>query len=410
MRPKGRGVWNPAFVLVVAISFTSYLSFHGLNSGTTVYLSLVGGSTAFAGVLAALYSVAAGVARMALGPVIDRRGRAAVMSVGAASFFLGAVLAGLSQGGLALVAGRALQGVGFGAITTAAATAAADVLPESRMGEGLGYYGLGNALSLSVGPALALFLVAADPPETLFFALAGLSVVVFVLTLFCRYERHPARLPETASYRERLRAGAEGKGREACPERGVRRFFESRALCGALPMMFMSAANGFSVFFAGLYGTSLGLANAGLYFTLSAASMVVVRLKSKAYMDRVLPIKVFTVAVGTGLAGLALLLAAPALPWLFYVAGLLYGFSLGITLPLNQSVAVKNTPVERWGAGNALFLLASDVGVACTCVLWGVVNDAFGFWAAIVGAMACMAVAYALAWAVYPPWAKRPAG
>ena len=174
-------------------------------------------------------------------------------------------------------------------------------------------------------------------------------------------------------------------------------------------MMFMSAANGFSVFFAGLYGTSLGLANAGLYFTLSAASMVVVRLKSKAYMDRVLPIKVFTVAVGTGLAGLALLLAAPALPWLFYVAGLLYGFSLGITLPLNQSVAVKNTPVGRWGAGNALFLLASDVGVACTCVLWGVVNDAFGFWAAIAGAMACMAVAYALAWAVYPPWAKRPA-
>ena len=60
MRPKGRGVWNPAFVLVVAISFASCLSFHGLNSGTTVYLSLVGGSTAFADVLAALYSVAAG--------------------------------------------------------------------------------------------------------------------------------------------------------------------------------------------------------------------------------------------------------------------------------------------------------------------------------------------------------------
>ena len=103
------------------------------------------------------------------------------------------------------------------------------------MGEGLGYYGLGNALSLSVGPALALFLVAADPPETLFFALAGLSVVVFVLTLFCRYERHPARLPETASYRERLRAGAEGKGREACPERGVRRFSRAAPCAGRCP-------------------------------------------------------------------------------------------------------------------------------------------------------------------------------
>ena len=99
------------------------------------------------------------------------------------------------------------------------------------MGEGLGYYGLGNALSLSVGPALALFLVAADPPETLFFALAGLSVVVFVLTLFCRYERHPARLPETASSRAAA-GGSRGQGTGGMSlERWIHRAFSRAAPC-----------------------------------------------------------------------------------------------------------------------------------------------------------------------------------
>ena len=38
------------------------------------------------------------------------------------------------------------------ASATAAATAAADIVPVERLGEGLGYYGLGQALGFAIGP------------------------------------------------------------------------------------------------------------------------------------------------------------------------------------------------------------------------------------------------------------------
>ncbi len=164
----------------------------------------------------------------------------------------------------------------------------------------------------------------------------------------------------------------------------------------------LSPAFGFAIYFAGLYGTTLGLGNAGLFYTVSAVSMVAVRLSSKSFMDRVAPIKVFTVAILCGLVAFALLLAAPANLLLFYVAGLFYGVCLGIGSPLNQSVSVKNTPPERWGAANALFLLSVDVGIGISAVIWGVVNDLGGFSVTICCVMACIVASYAVAWKVYP--------
>ena len=100
-------------------------------------------------------------------------------------------------------------------------------------------------------------------------------------------------------------------------------------------------------------------------------------------------------------------LPATATEWLFCLAGLPYGLFLGIMMPVNQTVAVKNTPPERWGAANALYLLALDVGVGIVCVAWGILNDAFGYTAAIVCAMAFMVVAYAMAWICYPARDKQ---
>lgn len=400
-------LWTPYFVLIILIMFVSYVSFHGLNSGTSVYVDHQGGTAQFAGILASIYSISAALARTVFGPLIDERGRALIMRVGALAFAVGALVIGFIQAEWALVFGRVFQGIGFGALTTSAAAAAADVLPMSRLGEGLGYYGMGNALAQSIGPALALSLVALDPPELMYYALAGASIVVFILSALCRYEKNPHALPATSNYRIRKESSAEESGDSvSIPLKGFARFYEPHALSGALPMMFMSAANCFSVFFAALYGASLGIANGGIFFTFSAISMVVVRLCSKLYMDRILPFRSFSISVVIGLAGLTCMLLSAQVSWLFYLAGFLYGWSLGMTLPINQSVSVKNTPEGRWGTGSALFFLLSDAGVAISTIAYGSLTDLFGFEASIFGAMACMVVAFILAVVFYPPWAK----
>lgn len=437
----------------------------GLNSSTSVYVALYGGTAAYAGVLAAVFSGAAAVVRLLSGPLIDGRGRRIVMLFGFAVLIVGTVGPLFTHDVVPFVVFRILQGAGFSAVTTASATAAADALPASRMGEGIGYYGLGQALSMSVGPALALALVSTDPPENLFVGVTAIAVIGLSMIFLCRYEKHPEMLPEEAVYRRRLeegeseaaRTGAAEAGKESkqveASEGGKRaeaagaleaagragaaeaieaaetttstaqsrmegqpkresiasRIFEKHALPGTLPMIVLSPAFGFVIFFVGLYGASLGVGNAGLFYTLSAVSMILVRLKSGAFMDRFAPIVILPVALACGLVAFAMLVACgtvldgtPVRDAVFNLSGIVYGFCIGIALPLNQSVAVKNTPPERWGAANALFQLANDVGIGGACVIWGIVNDCFGFPVTICCAMCCIAASYFVARAVYP--------
>lgn len=437
-------LWSTTFVLVVVSTLCCFMVGQGLNSSTSVYVALYGGTAAYAGVLGAVFSGAAAVVRLLSGPLIDGRGRRIVMLVGFAVLIVGTVGPLFTHDVAPFVVFRILQGAGFSAVTTASATAAADALPASRMGEGIGYYGLGQALSMSVGPALALALVSTDPPENLFVGVTAIAVIGLAMIFLCRYEKHPEMLPEGAVYRRRLeegeseaaRTGAaealEVTGRAGAAEAAeasetttstaqsrmkgqprresiASRIFEKHALPGTLPMIVLSPAFGFVIFFVGLYGASLGVGNAGLFYTLSAVSMILVRLKSGAFMDRFAPIKILPFALACGLVAFAMLVACgtvldgtPVRDAVFNLSGIVYGFCAGIALPLNQSVAVKNTPPERWGAANALFQLANDVGIGGGCVIWGIVNDCFGFPVTICCAMCCIVASYFVARAVYP--------
>ena len=406
-------LWSTTFVLVVVSTLCCFMVGQGLNSSTSVYVALYGGTAAYAGVLAAVFSGAAAVVRLLSGPLIDGRGRRIVMLVGFAVLIVGTVGPLFTHDVAPFVVFRILQGAGFSAVTTASATAAADTLPASRMGEGIGYYGLGQAIAMSIGPAFALALVSMDPAENLFIGATAAAALGLALIFFCRYEKHPETLPEEAVYRrerEEKRTRSEGAKSEGARREGfISRIFEKRALPGTLPTLVIAPAFGFVIFFVGLYGTSLGVGNAGLFYTLSAVSMIIVRLKSGAFMDRFAPIKILPVALAFGVVAFAMLIAcgtvldsSPARDAVFYLAGIVYGPCIGIVNPLNQAVAVKNTPPERWGAANALFQLAIDVGIGCASVIWGLVNDSFGFPVTICCVICCAVASYFVARAVYP--------
>ena len=275
---------------------------------------------------------------------------------------------------------------------------------------------------MAIGPAFALYLVGTDPASNLYLGLTLAGIVGLIAAFFVRYEHRPKVLPETSAFRmryerkqesERAREersealdaspdASDGVAASVAKQGGLSSLFEPRALAGALPVMVISPTFGFGIFFVGLYGTELGVGSASLFYTIAAVSMIVVRLKSGAFMDRVVPIKIFTVAVICGLVTTAMLFFAAVSDWIFYLSGISYGLCLGLAMPVNQSVAVKNTPSDRWGAANGLFLLAQDLGIGLSSVLWGVTAEQFGFQVTIVLVACCIAASYAIAWASYP--------
>lgn len=417
-------LWSRTFITIVALTLCCFLVGQGTNAGTSVYLDRMGETATLAGIGAAVFSAAAAVSRLLCGPIIDRKGRAIVMATGAAIMLAGTIGPVFSNVHELFILWRFLQGMGFAIATTASATAAADVLPLSRLGEGIGYYGLGQAIAMSIGPALAMFLVSTDPAENLYLGFSAAAVCALAFALTCRYEKNPRVLPETSAYRRRWEKQRTGKESSPCEEakvasdagslenRGVKALLdgivEPRALPGTIPMMIISPAFGFGIFFVGLYGTTLGVGNAGVFYTISAIAMIAVRLKSKSFMDTVAPIKIMGVSAASGLICYGMLLACGiwsnfgALDIVFYFAGIFYGLCLGLAMPVNQTVAVRNTPDERWGAANALYLLATDIGIGTASVIWGVINDSFGFTTTICCVMACIAASLIAARVCYP--------
>ena len=309
---------------------------------------------------------------------------------------------------------RLLQGAGFAAVTTAAATAAADVLPAERLGEGIGYYGLGQAIAMSIGPALAIFLVSTDPAENLFRGLSISAAAVFLISFCCHYENKPERLPETSTYRRIANQRTEQEQRQQKDEGVFHRIFEPGALAGALPMMVICPTFGFGIYFTGLLGTKLGVANAGLFYTVSAVAMIIIRLSSRTFMDRTPAIRLHAASALAGIVFCAMLVAAEqiaagnaARDALFYLAGIPYGLCLGMALPVNQTVSVKNSPPERWGAANGLFLLLNDVDIGIAAIVWGVTNDLLGFTATLGFVALLVFTSVVVAWFTYPASEKR---
>ena len=271
---------------------------------------------------------------------------------------------------------------------------------------------------MSIGPAFALYLVGTDPSTNLYVGLALVGFAGLVIALNARYESKWQTLPSSSAYRIKMETRLELDSKdgqapssttvttsetinsEKYPEgdqvskrtlRDSFNIFEPRALPGAIPQMIMCPTFGFGVFFAGLYGTTLGYTHAGLFYTISAVSMIIIRMISKHFMDTVPAIKTMTGAVACGILCCLMLLAAPYGEPVFLASGIFYGLATGISLPLNH----------------ALFLLANDIGIGFASVIWGVINDSFGFQTSIVCVIVCLIASYASAWIVYPARDKR---
>lgn len=432
---EGKGkLWTPAFLLVLAIALLSFIICQGNNNGSPIYISFYGGNNLFAGLLILEFSLAAAVVRIFLGRKMDTSSRKRVMLAGAIVTLAGSFGAVLFPVLELQVIYRALQGLGFGLCTTAASTAAADIIPLERLGEGLGYYGLGQSLGMVIGPSLAIVLVSFSYHESLFVGMSILGVLLILAVLACNYEKHPERLDPTCAYRigkaaghqtvaqvaeeeeeaqaatsdaaNAVQAGDKAQGAQSAPaSRSPRGFlasvFEIAAFPGALPMLVICFGYSIVTNFASKFGVEQGIANPGMFFICAAITMTLVRIGGGRFLDSVRPLVILVIPVVTGVVCFWLLATTPSEVG-FYIAGICFGISMGLSFPLFNTVAVRCSPIDRRGAATALYLLANDLGVGIGAVIAGEVIDVVGYAASFWGGAAMMIAAFIVGAIVFP--------
>lgn len=347
-------LWNRNFILIILVNLVIFISFQMLMPTLPVYAANLGGSERDVGLIIGIFTISAVLIRPYAGKMLDSAGRRLPMLLGLVIFAVAVFIYNWAWSIVALLVMRLLHGVGWALVSTGAGTVATDSIPRHRLGEGMGYFGITGTLSMALAPVLGLFIINQYGFTSLFFISAGVALVALILATTIGY-----RPPET----------------EKAP-RGP--LFEPKAYRPSLTIFFVTTTYGAVVSFIALYGQQVGITNIGIFFTVYAIALTVIRPLAGMLADR----KGFDIVVIPGLIMILaamLVLSQAGVLWMFLLAGVLYGLGFGSVQPSMQALAVKDVPPQRRGAANGTLFSAFDLGIGIGAVIWGTVSQAIGY-------------------------------
>lgn len=372
---------TPSYCLIIAANFLLYLGFWLLIPVLPFYLTeRMGVGQGTVGAVLSCYTVAALCIRPFSGYLLDTFARKPLYLVAYTTFM--AVFAGyLVAGTLTLfILCRMVHGLAFGMVTVGGNTIVIDIMPASRRGEGLGYYGLANNLAMAVGPMTGLFLHDAGMSYTLIF---GCALVACAIGLAC------ASLVRTP-YKPPVRR----------PPIALDRFLLIKGIPAGVSLMMLSVPYGMTTNYVAMYARQIGITSpTGFFFTLLAAGMAVSRLFSGRMVDRGKVTQVIAAGMYVVVACFGLLSAcAFVVQWnsdwctlLFYLIALLLGIGFGTMFPAYNTLFVNLAPNSQRGTATSTYLTTWDVGIGLGMACGGYIAQVANFSSAY-GFGACLAL------------------
>lgn len=314
------------------------------------FAGTLGAAAALMGVLTALMNACSLVVRPIAGNLSDRLPKRALAGAGAALMLATGLGQALAPNTVVLAAMRLANGAGYSLCSVCMATWFAKTLPPARVGQGVGIFGLMNALGMAVGPALGIAVsdtLGYRPALALSAAFAGLSFVGILLV-------RDAGVPRAEK-----------------DERPRLRLLDVRAVPAALVVALFTIPYMATQSFLVSYAEACGLeVPTGLFFTVYAVALMALRVLLGRAFDRVGFVS-FVVASGVSAAGSLALLALMDGPVGLLLAAPLMAGGYGVMCSVCQSTAVRAVGPEHVGLANSTYYMGFDIGMTLGPVIGG---------------------------------------
>lgn len=340
------------YIEILAANFLLYFGFYLLMPILPFYLSEIFHSeNGTIGIILSCYTVAALCIRPFSGYLLDTFARKPLYLL--AYFLFTAAFGGyLLAGTLTLFTLiRIFHGLAFGTVTVAGNTVVIDIMPSSRRGEGLGYYGMMNNTAMSIGPMVGLFLHDAYSFEVIFWcALISCALGFMMASLVKTPVREPVKREPVS----------------------LDRFILLKGIPAGICLLLLSVPYGMTSNYIAMYAQQIGItAETGFFFTFMAFGMATSRLFSGRLVDRGKITQVIE-------AGLYLVcfcfFGLSACGWLinwnnqwttcfFFLIALLLGIGFGTMFPAFNTLFVNLAPNSQRGTATSTYLTSWDVGI-----------------------------------------------
>lgn len=358
-----------SYCFILAANFLLYFGFWLLIPVLPFYLSEVfsaGNSTI--GIILSCYTVAALCIRPFSGYFLDSFARKPLYLM--AYFIFMTMFAGyIIAGSLTLfIMFRIIQGVSFGMVTVGGNTVVIDIMPSSRRGEGLGYYGLSNNIAMAVGPMSGLFLHDAGMSFTTIFCCSlGSCMAGFVCASLVKTPYKPPVRREPIS---------------------LDRFILLKGIPAGISLLLLSIPYGMTTNYVAMYAKQIRInATTGFFFTFMAIGMAISRIFSGKIVDRGKITQVISAGLYLVVFSFFLLSACVYLiSWnnmvctiVFFSVALLLGVGFGIMFPAYNTLFVNLAPNSQRGTATSTYLTSWDVGIGIGMLTGGYIAEVSTF-------------------------------
>lgn len=359
-------LWTRDYVFVCISAFMMSFSFFILVPTLPLYLKdTFGISQALVGVVLSCYVIAVLSVRPLAGFVADTLPRKSVYIAAYAVFvasFLGYFF--ITQTLALFILLRVFHGFSFGMLTTAGNTLVIDVMPSSRRGEGLGYYGVTNNLAMAFGPMAGLFVISSGNYNLLFLTSLVTGSIGLILASL-------VRAPRKVLEKTEFKLSAD-------------RFFLKEGIRACFAFFLLAMPYGMTTSYMALYAHEVGIThNAGLFFTVMAAGLIASRLNSgkrvnKGFVTETIRTGIciaFLGAMGEALLSTVASWSIAAAYVTYFVTAFLFGYGYGTMFPAYNTLFINLAPNSRRATANATYLTGWDVGIGGGMLVGGAISE-----------------------------------
>lgn len=356
------GLWSRNFISLIITNGIFFSGFHLLLPVLPLYVAKMGGTPTQVGLVAGIFVFSAIAIRMCTDIGKKYLGTINCLFVGIVISLLCALSYIIFKSVDGLLAIRIAHGVGFGIATTFYATLAAVIIPNSRKGEGMGYFGLGTTVAMAVAPALGLWL-ALDYSYTAVFELAvACQIIAMVWTFFCHFEKTP-----------NINVQRNKSGISVMDQFAVK----GARLPAFLTLLF-GIGYGSVLNFVSVLANINHIDNPGYFFLVSTICVCISRLFSGRIYDRNGPSSIIIPGILFFLVAFFWLAHIHSEFW-FTVCSAVYGFGLGALFPGLQTQILTLVPSDKSSAASATFYNMLDIGNGCGAIVYGMIAVTTGY-------------------------------
>lgn len=349
-------LWSLSFISLMIANALLFMAFEMLLPTLPLFITTLGGNATQIGLVTGIFMVSAISIRPFAGILATKLNKKYLLFIGAA---ISAATTGayyLAPNIEVLMAIRIVHGIGFGLATTFFATIIAEVIPIERRGEGIGYFGVGETVAISIGPMVGIMLLDVYGYQRLFI---GAMAIVLLATLSIFFVK---RKDDDVLQIQKVPV----------------KLFEKRVLLPTFLILLVGVSAGAIMSYMSLYAIEKGYEHVGLFFFAIALASFVVRFISGRLFDKYGQGIILIPGGILALAGLCILYLAQA-DTAFLVAAILYGLGFGAIFPTIQTWCLNLVKEHEHEGAMASFFNMFDVGIGGGAILLGLVATRYSY-------------------------------